>query len=103
MHSDAPQQNLPPLIRALCEPDAWPHPVDAVRVIETHVSWILLTGEYAYKIKRPVDLGFLDFSTLEQRKAGCEQELRLNKPIAPHLYDEVMAITGSESNPVVEP
>ncbi|MDH3588825.1 MAG: AAA family ATPase [Gammaproteobacteria bacterium] len=101
MHADAAQQNLPPLIQALCRPEVWPHPVQGVRVIETHISWILLTGDYAYKIKRPLDLEFLDFSTLEKRRAACEAELRLNARVAPDLYQSVVAISGSESRPVV--
>ncbi|MBT8136213.1 MAG: AAA family ATPase [Gammaproteobacteria bacterium] len=101
MHSDAAHQNLPPLIRGLCSPEAWPHPVSEVRAIETHVSWVLLTGEYAYKIKRPVTLGFLDFSTLGQRRQACEEELRLNQRLSPQLYESVVAITGSESAPKV--
>ncbi|MDH3646876.1 MAG: AAA family ATPase [Gammaproteobacteria bacterium] len=101
MHSNAVQQNLPPLIQALCRPEVWPHPVDTVRVIETHISWVLLTGRYAYKIKRPLNLPFLDFSTLEQRKAACQEELRLNQRLAPALYQSVVAITGNESQPVI--
>jgi len=55
------------LIRKLLEPGAYPHGVHHLQVIETHISWVILTGEYAYKVKKPVTLGFLDFSSLEQR------------------------------------
>ncbi|MBM3356951.1 MAG: aminoglycoside phosphotransferase [Betaproteobacteria bacterium] len=75
-------------------PEAYPHPVRAVRVLETHISWVLLTGDYAYKVKKPVNLGFLDFSTLEARRRCCEEELRLNRRLAPDLYLEVVAIRG---------
>jgi len=87
------------LIAALCEPRAYAHPVNRIEVLETHISWVLLTGQYAYKIKKPVNLGFLDFSTLEQRLACCRDELRLNRRLAPHLYLDVIAITGSHQQP----
>ncbi|GAG76980.1 unnamed protein product, partial [marine sediment metagenome] len=64
-------------------------------------SWIILTGPYAYKIKKPVSLGFLDFSTLPRRKTMCVEELRLNRRLAPELYLEVIAITGNAKNPVL--
>jgi aminoglycoside phosphotransferase family enzyme/predicted kinase len=73
--------------------------VTAVRVIETHISWVLLTGPYAYKIKKPVKLDFLDFSTLERRREYCLQELRLNRRLAPQLYLDVVPITGSSIEP----
>ncbi|QEQ97937.1 AAA family ATPase [Neptunomonas concharum] len=90
----------PDLIKALTRPEHYPHHVDSpVRVIETHISWLLLTGEYAYKIKKPVDFGFLDFTTLALRKHFCEEELRLNQRLAPDIYDTLIAITGSVDNP----
>jgi aminoglycoside phosphotransferase family enzyme len=68
---------------------------------ETHISWVILAGEYAYKIKKPVNFGFLDFSTLEQRRFFCEQELALNKRFAPELYLAVVPITAAASGPVL--
>ena len=68
---------------------------------ETHISWVILAGEYAYKIKKPVNFGFLDFSTLEQRRFFCEQELALNKRFAPELYLAVVPITASADGPVL--
>lgn len=101
--------NLPPLIRALLRPEIYDHPCESIRLRETHISWIVLTGPYAYKIKKPVDFGFLDFSTLEKRRFYCQEELRLNRRLAPQLYLQVVAITGSPeaprlhgSGPVVE-
>jgi len=88
-----------PLIRALCDPRRYPHAVDSVQVLETHISWVLLTGRYAYKFKKPVNLGFLDFSTLEQRRFYCQEELRLNRRLAPQLYLDVIAIGGTPENP----
>lgn len=70
-------------------------------LIETHISWVILAGDRAYKIKKPVDLGFLDFSTLEKRAFYCEEELRLNRRFAADLYLAVLPITGTEQHPVV--
>lgn len=91
----------PILIRALFDPAGYDHPVDSVRLIETHISWILLTGAYAYKIKKAVNLGFLDFSTLEKRRFYCDEELRLNRRLAPQLYLGVVAIGGSPHVPII--
>ncbi len=87
------------LIAALQNPALYDHPVERFEVVETHISWVLLTGPYAYKIKKPVDLGFLDFSTLEKRRFFCGEELRLNRRLAPDLYLDVVAITGSAGSP----
>ncbi len=91
------------LIRALNNPALFKHPVEAISIIETHISWIILTGLYAYKIKKPVDLGFVDFTTLEQRKFYCEEELRLNRRLAEDLYIKVIGIYGSYTHPKLEP
>jgi len=87
------------LIDSLQNPALYDHPVVQFEVIETHISWVLLTGPYAYKIKKPVNFGFLDFSSLEKRKHYCEEELRLNRRLAPQLYLDVVAIHGSEDKP----
>jgi uncharacterized protein len=87
------------LIRSLADPAAYGHAVDTVSVIETHISSILLAGEYAYKIKKPVDLGFVDFSTLEKRLLFCNEEVRLNRRLAPSLYLGVVPVTGTLSRP----
>ncbi len=89
------------LIRSLQNPGLYGHPVERFEVIETHISWVLLTGPYAYKIKKPVNLGFVDFSTLEKRHHDCVEELRLNRRLAPQLYLEVVAIAGSEDSPAI--
>lgn len=89
----------PSLIRALQDPSLYPHPVSGFDVIETHISWVLLTGTHAYKIKKPVDLGFLDFTTLERRRHFCEEELRLNRRLAPELYLGLVCIRGSARSP----
>jgi aminoglycoside phosphotransferase family enzyme/predicted kinase len=73
--------------------------VQAIRIVETHISWVLLTGEYAYKVKKPVELPFLDFSTLENRLHFCNEELRLNRRLAADLYLEVVPIGGTRTAP----
>jgi hypothetical protein len=71
------------------------HPTHHIRLVQTHISWVVLTGDYAYKIKKPVDFGFLDFSTLEKRQAMCRKELELNRRLAPELYLAVLPICKS--------
>ncbi len=83
------------LIEALRNPRAYDHPVERVEVVETHISWVLLTGKYVYKIRKPVNLGFADFSTLEQRRFDCDEELRLNRRLAPDIYLAVVPIGGN--------
>ncbi|MGB5133497.1 MAG: hypothetical protein WBO00_12815, partial [Steroidobacteraceae bacterium] len=73
---------------------AYPHPVAHLDLKQTHVSWIVLTGPFAYKIKRPVHYSFVDASTLEQRRHLCEEELRLNRRFAPDLYVGVVPVTA---------
>lgn len=68
-------------------------------MLETHISWIFLAGDFAYKVKKPVNLGFVDFSTLARRSHFCEEELRLNRRLAPGLYLDVLPITGSPDAP----
>lgn len=91
------------LVRALTDPARYPHPTQgSVTVVETHISSVLLTGDYAYKLKKPVDLGFLDFTSLSQRAHFCHEELRINRRTAEALYVDVVAITGSHDAPQVE-
>ena len=102
--------NNPPaaaLIAGLLRPEAYSHPVgehpsEALRLIETHISWVILAGEFAYKIKKPLALGFLDFSSLEKRRHFCAEEIRLNTRLAPEIYLAEVAITGSPENPRME-
>jgi aminoglycoside phosphotransferase family enzyme/predicted kinase len=90
------------LIAALQNPALYPHPVDGFNVIETHISWVILTGRYAYKMKKPVDFGFLNFTDLAARKHFCEEELRLNQRMAPDLYLQVLPVTGSAEAPQID-
>lgn len=77
----------------LLDSGAYPHPVvEPIHHIQTHISHVFLTGGYAYKIKKDVDLGFLDYTTLEKRKHFCEREVELNRQFAPHLYIETVPV-----------
>jgi aminoglycoside phosphotransferase family enzyme/predicted kinase len=84
----------PALLERLLSPAAYPHPAANVRLIETHISWVFLTGDYVYKVKKPVNFGFLDFSSLERRRHFCEEEVRLNRRFAPALYLDAVPIVG---------
>jgi hypothetical protein len=91
--------SLPPLIRALLDPAVSPLAAPQIDLMETHASWVLLAGEFAYKIKKPLVLPFLDYGTLEKRRACCEAELRLNRRYAPDLYLDVVALVGTPAAP----
>ena len=87
------------LIRNLRNPACYDHAAGPVQVVETHISYVLLSGEFAYKVKKPLNLGFLDFSTLGQRLHACEEEVRLNRRLAPAIYLGVVPITGTPAAP----
>jgi aminoglycoside phosphotransferase family enzyme/predicted kinase len=89
------------LIAALLQPKRYPHPVKTVEHLQTHISHVLLAGDYAYKIKKPLNLGFLDFTSLERRKYYCEEELRLNGRLAPEIYLDCVPIGGEPAHPVL--
>lgn len=98
----AGEQKQPALIRSLLQPAAYQHPVKEIQLIETHISWVILTGDYVYKIKKPINLGFLDFSTLEKRRFCCNEELRLNSRLAAEIYLDVVPIAGTAEHPVLQ-
>lgn len=86
--------SLPDLVQQMLQPGFYPHRVrEPVQLIQTHISFVLLTGDYTYKIKKPVNFGFLDYSTLEKRLHFCTQELLMNRRTAPEIYLEVLPIT----------
>jgi len=87
------------LVRALYDAAKLGDAGGRVRLLETHISYVLLTGEYAYKIKKAISLPFLDFTTLERRHACCLEELRLNRRLAPVLYLDVVPIVGTFERP----
>lgn len=90
------------LLNTLQDPARFPHPVTGFRVLETHISEVLLTGGHAYKIKKPVDFGFLDFRRLEDRRRFCEDEVRLNRRLSGDLYEGVVAITAAPDGPQLD-
>lgn len=90
--------DLDHLRAALASKRAYAHPVDDVQVLQTHISMVFLAGEFAYKIKKPVQLGFLDFSTLELRKQYCQQEVELNRRLAEHVYLGVVPVTRENAD-----
>lgn len=84
-------------LKDLKDPSVFRADKDSVDVIQTHISYVVLTGNYAYKIKKPVDFGFLDFSTLDKRKHFCEEEIKLNNRLCPQLYIGVVSINKNEN------
>jgi len=87
-------QNLPEYIQALLTPAAYPHPAGDIRLVQTHISFVILAGDFVYKFKKPVDFGFLDFTTLEKRRQCCRQELLLNRRLSPDIYLDLVQVTG---------
>lgn len=92
-------ETLPPLITALLQPQRFPGAVQQVTLVETHISWVLLAGEFAYKLKKPVKLAFLDYSTLALRHQACLDELRLNRRFAPDIYLDVLPLFNTPQDP----
>ncbi|MFP8776941.1 AAA family ATPase [Hydrogenophaga sp. RWCD_12] len=96
---------LPPLITALLDPARYPHAVERVELVQTHGAWVLLAGEFAYKIKKPVRFPFMDFGTLGARRHACETEIRVNRRFQSHdrpatqLYLGVLPIVGTPEDP----
>ncbi|MCE9560593.1 MAG: AAA family ATPase [Planctomycetes bacterium] len=88
---------LSDLIELLSDPAAYPHPVAMIEVRQTHISTVFLAGDFVYKLKKPVALGFLDFTTLEKRLHFCREEVRLNRRLAPDVYLDVVPITPTDN------
>jgi uncharacterized protein len=89
------------LIKNLQNTQLYDYPIKQFKVLETHISWVILTGQFAYKVKKPCNLEFLDFTSLEQRHYYCQEEVRLNKRLAPNLYLDIVPITGSIEQPQI--
>ncbi len=87
-----PASDLPPLVQALLDPAAYPHPTRRIELIQTHISYVFLTDEHAYKIKKPVDFGFLNYSTLGKRRYYCQREVELNSLLCDETYLGVVPI-----------
>ncbi len=82
----------PGLVEAMADPRFYPHRPDRVELVQTHISYIFIAGDLVFKVKKAVDFGFLDFTTLEKRRYYCREELRLNRRLAPEAYLEVVAV-----------
>jgi len=81
------------LVKALSNPKAYPHNPKSVELVQTQISFVFLAGDYVYKVKKPVDFGFLDFTTLKKRQFYCNQEVVLNRRLCPNIYIGVIPIT----------
>ena len=90
------------LAEALSHPEAYPHATGNIEVVETHISWIFLTDSWAYKVKKTLDLGFLDFSTLQKRHHYCNEELRLNRRLCPEIYLSVLPVVRSANTFLID-
>ena len=88
-------------IRELLRPEAFTHSVEKIELRETHISWVVRTGPFAYKIKKPVKLDFIDAATLQRRRFLCEEELRLNQRLAPDVYIDVVRIVRTQAGLLV--
>lgn len=93
---------LPPLVQALLSPEAYPHRPREIELVQTQMSFIFLAGDYAYKVKKAVDLGYLDYTTLDKRKHFCHQEVMLNRRLCPEAYLGVVQIADEKGRIVVE-
>ncbi|HEY4744063.1 MAG TPA: hypothetical protein VIH45_05345, partial [Desulfuromonadaceae bacterium] len=80
------------MVKSLLKPEAYPEPTRAVQMVQTHVSWIFITDTHAYKVKKPVDFGFLNFSTIDRRRFYCNEEVRLNRRLCPEIYEGVVEL-----------
>src|SRR4030067_2011377 len=94
--------DIPFLQKSLLNPEIYPDHPRTIKFIETHISLLFLTGRHVYKVKKPVDFGFLDFTTLEKRKYFCEQEVKLNRRLSPNIYLGVVEITKEGNHILLE-
>ncbi len=93
---------LPSTVEGLLKPEAYPHKPHKIELVQTQMSFVFLTGEYVYKIKKPVNLGYLDYSTLEKRHFLCRQELELNRRLCPDAYLAVVPVVEQKSGLCIE-
>jgi len=93
---------LEALVKALSNPKAYPHNPKSVELVQTQISFVFLAGDYVYKVKKPVNFGFLDFTTLEKRRFYCDQEVVLNRRLCPNIYVGVVSITKKGKSLTVE-
>jgi aminoglycoside phosphotransferase family enzyme len=93
---------LPSTVGALLKPQTYPHKPQKIELVQTQMSFIFLAGEYVYKIKKPVNLGYLDYTTLEKRQFFCHQELELNRRLCPDAYLAVVPIVEIKGELLIE-
>ena len=85
--------NLPLFLQALLKPECYDHPAPELKLVQTHISSVILAGDFVYKFKKPMNFGFLDFSDLEKRRVCCEQEVLLNRRLCPDIYLGMVEVT----------
>ncbi len=90
------ESNLPPVAEALLQPQAYPHKTGKIKLVQTQMSFVFLTGELVYKVKKAVNLGYLDYTTLEKRHFFCHQELKLNRRLCPNAYLDIVVINNDK-------
>src|SRR6266567_4463140 len=83
-------------LKYLLKPSAYPEPTTAIHLVQTHVSFIFITDAFVYKIKKPVDFGFLNFSTIDRRRFYCNEEVRLNRRLSPGIYLGVVEVRETD-------
>ena len=88
------------LVEAMQKPDFYPHRPANVEFIQTHISYVFIAGDYVYKVKKPLKFDFLDFTTREKRKFFCEEELKLNRRLAPDTYLDVVSLSRNEAGDI---
>jgi aminoglycoside phosphotransferase family enzyme len=93
---------LPELIQKLLDPEAYPSPIKEIELMQTQMSFVFLGNEYVYKVKKPVNLGYLDYSTLEKRRFFCQREVELNQRLCPDAYLGVVPITRQRGEVFME-
>jgi aminoglycoside phosphotransferase family enzyme/predicted kinase len=98
----AADTKLPALVQGLLKPKAYPETTGRIELLQTQMSFILLTDNYVYKVKKPVNLGYLDYTTLEKRRFFCQREVELNQRLCPEVYLGVVPIAREGSNIIVE-
>ena len=93
---------LPELVQALLDPKAYPQPLPRVELVQTQMSFVFLADDYVYKVKKPVNLGYLDYTTLEKRRFYCQREVELNRRLCPDAYLGVVPIVRQTNKIFIE-
>lgn len=94
--------SLPEMVKALLDSKAYPDTTHHVELKQTQMSFVFLTDDYVYKVKKPVDLGYLDYTTLDKRQFYCQQEVELNRRLCPDAYLGVVAVTKDKNSIAID-